>query len=185
MATILSKTCKQCNKVFQKKSKYSSSQWAEVKFCSRPCRNIVNSALCKGRKLSEETKQKISISNKGKKKIFSQQHKDNIRKSLALDARKKLSDIHKGAKNSQWKGGVTPINHAIRMSAEYKLWRISVFTRDNYTCIWCGQVGNTLNADHIKPFAFFPELRFAIDNGRTLCVPCHKTTETYGKAKLK
>lgn len=31
-----------------------------------------------------------------------------------------------------------------------------------------------LQADHIKPFAF------AIDNGRTLCVACHKTTDTFG-----
>lgn len=79
-----------------------------------------------------------------------------------------------------WKGGITPINQLIRRSPEYKLWRISVFERDNYTCVWCGQVGRILHADHIKCFADYPQLRFAIDNGRTLCKECHKKTDTYG-----
>ena len=85
-----------------------------------------------------------------------------------------------------WKGGVTPIYKVIRKSREYKLWRKAVFERDNYTCIWCGARGGNgktiiLQADHIKPFCDYPELRFAIDNGRTLCIPCHKSTGTYGR----
>lgn len=78
-----------------------------------------------------------------------------------------------GNKHWNWKGGVTPINHAIRNSFEYKLWRTAVFERDDYTCIECGEIGY-VEADHIKPFAHYPELRFAIDNGRTLCKSCHK-----------
>lgn len=97
----------------------------------------------------------------------------------------KISESRIGNKNPNWKGGITPINKVIRMSREYELWRQAVFERDNYTCVLCGQYGGQLEADHIKPFALFPELIFAIDNGRTLCKPCHKLTDTYGNKKQK
>jgi len=81
----------------------------------------------------------------------------------------------KGKDSFNWKGGVTPENEKIRHSKEYKEWRISVFERDNYTCVNCGDdKGGNLNADHIKPFSLFPALRLDINNGRTLCVYCHK-----------
>ena len=133
-----------------------------------------------GKKHSIETRRKMSLKHKGKKYCL------GIKQSI--DARKKRSASMMGSKNPLWKGGITPINRAIRMSLEYKLWRESVFKRDNWTCVWCkSRNGNgktiILHADHIKPFAYFPELRFAIDNGRTLCVLCHKLTSTYGAKK--
>ena len=61
-----------------------------------------------------------------------------------------------------------------RKSEEYKNWRMRVFERDNFKCQVCGKVGGELNAHHIKEFSEYPELRFEVDNGITLCVNCHK-----------
>lgn len=97
---------------------------------------------------------------------------------------------YSGAKSGGWRGGVTPINESLRKGTEYKEWRSKVFERDNYTCKECNMRGGRgkkiiLNADHIKPFAFYPELRFEISNGRTLCIDCHRKTDTYGSKAVK
>lgn len=91
-----------------------------------------------------------------------------------------------GSESHFWKGGVTKPNQLIRESAEYAKWRKAVFERDNYTCVLCGATKVKLNADHIKAFSQYPELRFDINNGRTLCEPCHRQTDNFGwKAKTK
>lgn len=76
--------------------------------------------------------------------------------------------------------GKTALNARIRDSKDAAKWRKYVFDRDDYTCQGCGKRGGKLEADHELPFSQFPDLRFEILNGRTLCRPCHQKTPTYG-----
>lgn len=120
--------------------------------------------------VSEKTKQKISNSLKGiEKKPFTEEHK------------KKLSMVNLGVSEKEWTGFARAKNIRIRVSKKYRDWREAVLKRDNYTCVFCGARGVRLNADHIKPFSRYPELRFEVNNGRTLCVSCHRATPTYGR----
>jgi 5-methylcytosine-specific restriction endonuclease McrA len=83
-----------------------------------------------------------------------------------------------------WKNGISKENEKIRQSKQIKDWRTAVFERDNFTCVICNQRGGRLNADHIKRFSHYPELRFDINNGRTLCEACHKKTDNYGNKDI-
>lgn len=174
----------------------------------RSAETLKKMSLCKigkpnlkarGKKRSIETKRKMSLArlgvepwNKGKEYKLGWRHTE--------ETKKKLSEAKKGANNpvkrkevrdkiSRTKlavnGGIaiTPIHHAIRNSFEYKLWRKAVFERDRFTCRFCYKIGGKIQADHIKRFSEYPELRFAIDNGRTLCVECHRKTDTWGNVK--
>lgn len=80
--------------------------------------------------------------------------------------------FYSGAKNNLWKGGITPENLRIRHSIEFKVWRAKIFLRDHFTCVQCAGNG-VLHPHHIKSFAEYPELRFDVNNGLTLCRDCH------------
>lgn len=113
----------------------------------------------------------------------------------SLEHRTKIGENKKGAKCNFWKGGTTGLVRAIKNTLKYKEWRRGVFERDDYTCVFCLTRGSTeLAPDHIKPFSEILKERgvktveqalacnelWNLDNGRTLCHPCHKTTDTYG-----
>ncbi|MEK6881328.1 MAG: NUMOD3 domain-containing DNA-binding protein, partial [Nanoarchaeota archaeon] len=104
-----------------------------------------------------------------------------------------------GYKNPSWKGGITPLAVRIRTSKEYHEWRGRIFQRDNRVCRLCGYTyekgkkRRELNVDHIKSFSLILEENkiktfeealeckelWDINNGRTLCLPCHKKTYSY------
>lgn len=134
------------------------------------------SSILKGRTYSDETLRRMSLGHIGEK------HSE--------ERRRNMSEAHKGEKSYSWRGGITSENKRIRRSLEMRLWRETVFKRDNYSCVWCGVRSGKgqkviLHADHIKQFAYYPELRFVINNGRTLCKECHKKTPTFNKRQIE
>lgn len=89
--------------------------------------------------------------------------------------------------------GSTKLKSLIRGLYEYRQWRSDVFTRDSFTCQSCFIKGGELNAHHIKPFykifednnikslkdAMQCEELWNINNGVTLCIECHKKTNSF------
>lgn len=86
-----------------------------------------------------------------------------------------------GEKNYNWKGG---IGRRSPKSPKVKIWRETIFKRDNYTCQKCGQISGYLEVHHIKSWAKYPELRYNLKNGLTLCKECHKKTYNFGGKKI-
>lgn len=135
-----------------------------------------------GKHHTEETKKKIGEGNKGKyiteetRQKIREKRKLQVMKPCSEETRRKRSKSQRGEGSHFWKGGISPKNQKIRHSIEIRLWRESVFARDNWTCQKCGIRGSReIHAHHIKPFATYPELRTSIENGVTLCRDCHYT----------
>jgi 5-methylcytosine-specific restriction endonuclease McrA len=130
--------------------------------------SAANSRVLKGRKLSDShranmSKERIERWKRWKSDPeFMEKHCDKLSKAL--------KGKYAGDKASQWKGGVTQNK---RESRQNWAWQNSVLVRDNYTCQFCGQYDGDKHVDHIKSWSEYPELRFDISNGRTLCRSCH------------
>ena len=63
-----------------------------------------------------------------------------------------------------------------RNSLQYSKWKRDCMKRDNYKCVKCNSE-NDLCVHHIIPWRICKdddELRYDINNGITLCYPCHK-----------
>jgi len=137
----------------------------------------------RGQKFTEETRQKMRISRA--RRIYTSEMRKNI--SLALKGKKHKPNqgFQQGIGNSNWRGGITPEIVNLRKGQENRLWRESVYSRDDWTCQKCwDSKGGNLNSHHVQNFIDCPELRFAVCNGITFCETCHiKFHKKYGYKK--
>lgn len=156
---------------------------------SKTCKRNGVGKWMKGRKIPIQVTKKIALQLKGRPRPDS--------------VRRKISEAKKGEKAYNWKGGITKVRTKLYFTQIHKNWRKSVFERDNYTCVLCGKRGGVLAADHIHPFALllyeaksqvgdslFEKCMnykpiWDINNGRTLCYPCHYKTPNFGGKAIK
>lgn len=195
------KKCLVCKKLFEsyssQKRKYCSRKCFEVsesgdklewkpciicgnrkkqrlqKYCSSKCYGIGargKIAWSHGKKLTDSHRYKLSLSHMGHK--ISEDTKEKMRKSAKS-----------GSDSRFWKGGITPMNKTERTKFRLHL-QSQVLRRDNFTCQLCGKRGGNLQVDHIQSWSEYVELRFNLDNCRTLCMDCHYQV-TFGKPKPK
>jgi hypothetical protein len=124
--------------------------------------------------LSEEHKRKIAESMLGKQNCLGNK--------LSIEHRQKLSaywqahpEKHNHYKDGKWRERVGERLDAMQKLG-YRIWRETVFKRDDWTCVWCGVRGGKMHAHHVQSWRDYPKLRYEISNGITLCATCHFTT---------
>jgi 5-methylcytosine-specific restriction endonuclease McrA len=126
-----------------------------------------------GKKHTKQTIEKMRNAKLGKK-----------REPLSIQTKIKMRKSHlgkpclKGDKSPHWKGGITSKNRLLRSSKEWKVWRSSVFLRDNFTCQKCEKRAIYLEPHHIIPVSECIKLNkidlvFTTSNGITYCKDCH------------
>lgn len=176
----MEKICKTCKKVFVPKDDRLNRP---AKFCSRKCiRN--KTQFKKGIALRLGLKPpKYAWNNEGSKKT-------RFKKGHAFGFKKGFTPWNKGKDF----GGTDYIVNRVRSLSIYRDWKKEIIKRDKQ-CIKCGKK-KTLNVDHY-PISLVELIRkynvkkpqetkqykefWDINNGRALCLKCHKKTDTYGK----
>ena len=126
-------------------------------------------------KHTEETKRRISESEKGKTVSSETRKKISVAvlgRKISEETKIKMSKARKGEKGYQWIKDRTQLVQSEKkhLDGRYKEWMKSVKDRDNWKCkIADKNCKGKLEAHHILRWSEFPELRYEVNNGITLC----------------
>ncbi len=118
-----------------------------------------------GKTVSAEVKEKIRKTKTGVKTgPHSPEWNERISKSqIGLQA---------GSKHPRWQGGITSENVALKAQRRYRKWSLDVRERAGNKCSVCG-TEKDLVAHHIHSWRVYPELRYSVENGLSMCRRCH------------
>ncbi len=130
-----------------------------------------------GHKISLETRRKIGLANSIalKGRIIPEEVKRKMSKNSAkFWLGKKLIHMLKD-KNPKWIKDRSLIKkQEERNNPNDKQWKYAVYKRDNFKCrIENKDCGGRIEAHHILSWRNYPELRYEINNGVTLCHAHH------------
>ena len=133
----------------------------------------------RGRKMSEEGKQKIRDAWARRKAAGIPSPRIGMRHSEAT--RKRISEILKingvrGSRHYSWKGGITPERRKGRKIPGYKTWRAAVRENAGGHCeaCHCDRGFKRMCAHHLVSYALHPELATDVSNGAWICDDCHR-----------
>ena len=106
--------------------------------------------------------QKISQALKENKNALGYKHTE--------EAKKKIGDSHRGEKSVNWNPDRDAMKKNLRNDPEYQQWKKKVKKRDGNSCRFKSQKCSGYNiVHHILGWTKYPELRYNINNGITLC----------------
>ena len=158
------KICEYCGKEFIAKTARQKNK----RFCSRHCSNRA--------KRKPRTKYICDYCGKEFERLSSQVNgKHHIYCSEECQS-KGVGLNNRGENHPRYNPDLTDEERdKTTTTLEYISWRKQVFERDNYTCQCCGDnKGGNLNAHHKNARNLFPNEKYDVDNGVTLCDKCHK-----------
>lgn len=181
--------CPICNNAYQ----VSPSRVGIRRTCSKKCfyqykksLEVWNKGLTKSDPRVKKYIDAMSKTRKGKKLPHLKEYqfsKGYIPHNAGTAKIKLKKGICCGDKHWNWKGGISKKDKNERTKF-LKYVAPKILQRDNYICSICNIRGGILHVDHIKRWSAFPELRFNLNNCRTLCRSCHYKI-TFGKPMPK
>lgn len=139
----------------------------------------------KGKKPSEETRKKMSEAHKGvvisqaHREAISAAHKGKVRNPWTPESREKarvatLRRVAEGRHNNYYQDRSLLKKKQERNDPAYFEWRKKVWLRDNFKCKIANEYcDGRIEAHHILGWSEYPELRYEINNGITLCHAHH------------